>query len=422
MTFNYLVYPDALNKLEKSGLAKRINAAKNNDFPSIYSIVREDELKQDINELYERKYIPKFMQEKFLNLLENCDGSISRVIQKQDKEKLKVTPHWVIKKQDMTERVSADLEDLQIATGVFASYVLDQKEFWNPEKFGFKSVNDLWGLIGAYAKMDKISIRDGYKWKSKLDDQLFISEVTGSEHGDFRLNRQNITPCQTIDPLGRSVSYRPVSRSDETWVSGYHSVEPMLLATIIRFVEQKKVESKILNNNAQEIIKEFRGMKHGLGLFADAGYEDYTRESSNLFITADSPIPKVDSPEVPIRLSHYIYTEQRGAYWIFTDKDKNLLFFYESEENQKKRSASKNQPKKENWAFGVEGKSNFKEPAFVLPASEVDQLIYGLFIQAANGLGRTSVKQLVDILEYRYSDKYLNDKKQFEEFSNKSNN
>jgi hypothetical protein len=54
-----------------------------------------------------------------------------------------------------------------------------------------------------------------------------------------------------------------------------------------------------------------------------------------------------------------------------------------------------------------------------LPPGEIDHLIRGLFVQASKGLGRTSVKQLADMIEYRFSGKYEKDREAFKKLSSK---
>ena len=91
------------------------------------------------------------------------------------------------------------------------------------------------GTFGALIKNGKErTYKQGYKWKSEFKGQSFVTEVTGSEHGDFRLFRTDITPYETLDPLGNKVNYRPQLRSDQKSISGYHSVEIDFFATILK--------------------------------------------------------------------------------------------------------------------------------------------------------------------------------------------
>ena len=142
---------------------------------------------------------------------------------------------------------------------------------------------------------EKISFRKGHEWTTVLpDDSTFVSEVTGSEHGDFRFVRRDITPYETIDPLGNKVSYRPRFFSDRIGVAGYHSVEPRLLASIIKYVEQEKIDSEILKDKAKKFLEEevSKIRTHCFGPFADAGYSGMSVQE--YFWWADIPIPKLD--------------------------------------------------------------------------------------------------------------------------------
>jgi hypothetical protein len=81
-----------------------------------------------------------------------------------------------------------------------------------------------------------------------------------------------------------------------------------------------------------------------------------------------------------------VFTEMRGYYLMLADPKKNLVFYYEPDKGTAE-----------------------KTPSFVLPPAELDDLVMGLFVQASKGLGRTSLKQLTDMLEYRCSDEFEED-------------
>ena len=82
-------------------------------------------------------------------------------------------------------------------------------------------------------------------------------------------------------------------------------------------------------------------------------------------------------------LADHIITAYRGGYFIVLDSEKNFSFLYESEK----------------------GKIQEK-PDLVIPSDEIDHFIKGLFVQASRGLGRTTLNQLIKVLEYRYSDEF----------------
>ena len=79
-------------------------------------------------------------------------------------------------------------------------------------------------------------------------------------------------------------------------------------------------------------------------------------------------------------------TTSEGSYGIYLTSKGELAFVYE---NFAKREL--NLKKNISVSFYPE---------------EISHVIEGLLYQSAKGLGRTSVKQLIDIVEYRFSDEF----------------
>jgi hypothetical protein len=377
MRFNFTIYPEAAAKLKDAGLVARLKEAKKQeDFPSFYGTIYEDDIQGFIDDMKEKGFFKKAPKEELKTLNQKLNHFL------KESHKLK----WTIKKPEGNVTDGADIEDFPLLNGYYASFVLTPEEFWNPQELGFDSCFDLWGSLGALIKVNPgSSFRDGYTWTSELPDKSrFISEVTGSEHGDFRLFRTDVTSYETLDPLGNKVSYRPEFTADRAMVIGYHSVEPMFLASILKYVTQENIPSEILKDQGKRFLKEEVGhLDQRFGPFADAG--DSRMHVQEYFWWSGLPIPRLNESKT----SDAVFLDAQSRYGIYIGADKSLVFVYESD--------GKREPK----------------VTLSLPPGEIDHLIRGLFVQASKGLGRTSVKQLTDILKYRFSDQFEKDRKDF---------
>jgi hypothetical protein len=267
-------------------------------------------------------------------------------------------------------------------SGYLASFVLKPKEFWNFEKFGFSSAFDFFGSIGAFAwGLGMSDFYRGYKWKSSEGKRQFVTQVTGDTNGDFRLFRDELTPYETIDPLGNPVHYRPELDSDHQSVCGYHSVEPALLVTLMKYVEQEKLLCPLLTpSGLKEMADELSKLKQGLPTFADYG----SRTDAMLeFTHYDVPIPRLN--DKTNYNPHGIFVDSQGVYSIYVDG--------------------------EGLAFVYEHKDNAGQMALQLPKDEVEQVIKGLFVQAILAQGRTHPGHLWNTVMYKLSGKYEEDMK-----------
>jgi len=383
MRFNFTIYPEALTKLRESNLEQRfLEASGREDFPYVNGNVFDDELRGGTNDLKEKGYfktIPSEFKEDYKIRIETLYKNLL-----SDENKF----YWIIKKPEGEVKEISDNFDLDLLSGWIASLMLGPDELWDFRKFGFSSIFEFLGTFGALIKNGKErTYKQGYKWKSEFKGQSFVTEVTGSEHGDFRLFRTDITPYETLDPLGNKVNYRPQLRSDQKSISGYHSVEIDFFATILKYIEQENIKSEILKDKGIAFLEEVKQWNACLGPFADAGMGDSTRIS---FLMFDQPIVRLDENNSVIGDQTFstkgIVTNFEEHYHIYVNNEGNLVFCREGDKDLGNR---------------------VKRPFVTIPSGEIDHLIRGLFVQASNGLGRTSLKQLVDILEYKFSKQFI---------------
>ncbi len=381
MAFKYNLYPAAEQKLVETGLAKRIKkATEQDDFPNVLSVVFQDELPGMIKDMRERG----FFRENSDGLAHGYRPKLEAFFKNKDAHK------WVVKKDGKEEKEDSDYEDFMLFSGYLASAVLKPEEFWDFQKFGFSSVFDFFGCIGAYAwKLEHSdNWRRGHMWESSPDGKHFVTQVTGDTNGDFRLFRTDLTPYETLDPLGNPVNYRPEFRSDCQNVCGYHSVEPELLVALMKYVDQEKLLCPLLTpSGMEEIVAELAKKGQAMGNYADFGLGSPWGPDMHFVHYHTSSIPRLD--EKTNWNPFGVGIDSEHCYRTYVDENQGLVFQYE--------------------AFG---KEKCKEIALRLPKDEVPQIIRGLFVQAIEGLGRTSAKQLIDLVIYRFSSQFEKDREE----------
>lgn len=378
MRTRFVIYPETQSRLTSSGLADRIEKASKDskEFPNLYGAVHKVELPGLVADMRGRdfyKKAPKVIYAAYTGKLKKLFEDIE-------------SRSWIVKKSSEV-REQAEEADFLLLSGYIASCILNKNEFWNFKKFGFESFFDFVGAIGAYAfKAVHKNWDKGYVWESEENGLKFKSEVTGDMNGDLRLFRKDMTPYETIDPLGNRVYYRPELLSEEQIVASYHSTEPALLATLLKYVEQEKVDSQILKDNAKDLLSEVRRLNQNLGAFADYGSD--TWGPMRHFYNLDN-IPRLDENNSAVEHSSYgLVGQSEQGYGIYVGHDGSLVFAMEKRSDPAKLK---------------------KEIAFRIPKNEVDHMIKGLFVQASRGLGRTLVQQLSDIVQYKFSEQFKKD-------------
>jgi hypothetical protein len=375
MAYKYNIYPDAEKKLADTGLAERIKKATEKDnFPDTHFFVSKSELPEMITDMRKRGFF-KGNQDFFSKTYR---PTLEAYFKDQDSHK------WVVKKDGKEEKENSEYEDFMLLSGYLASAVLKPREFWNFKKFRFSSAFDFFGCVGAYAcGIVRPPVYDGHKWESTEGEKRFVSEVSGSEHGDFRLFRTDLTSYETLDPLGNPVSYRPELYSDRKFVSGYHSIEPGLLVALIKYADQEKIRCPLLTpGGMNEIIAELEKNGQRIGPFGDFGHDSFgPRWHFASYHVSD--IPHVGEEKgSPFSIG----IDSDAYYAIYVDAKGGLAFVHKSSDDKS------------------------SEVVLSIPKAEFPQLVRGLFVQAMKGLGRTSTKQLIDIVDYRHSDQFEIDK------------
>lgn len=113
------------------------------------------------------------------------------------------------------------------------------------------------------------------------------------------------------------------------------------------------------------------------------------------FVGFGFPIPRLDEEMHVLGnpfTNYNLQTEFQGCYSAYINKDGNFVLARRHENTTDLRGAI----------------SLRVEP------SEIESLVKGLIFQSAKGLGRTSARTLLDMIEYRFSDQFIQFQKQLE--------
>ncbi len=398
MYTTHIVPDKTRKKLEKSGLSARVkeNLRKDKGFStSLNYLFSPEDFLVNIDEMKHRGFFDQEIPFKkgFLNQIYSWNERYSPVVELIKNGNKPGVPNWVVEHSSGRVIKKMDFEhDLPFLTGYFASHILTPSEFWKPEKFGFETLGDLWGSLGVLLREMSTSYMDKNvpKWKRTYEGKTFLTEVTGSEHGDFRLFRTDIADYKTKNPLGEEVFYRPILREDQESVSAYHSVEPTLLAAVLKWARQEKISITAFDSPKQ-FLKMFEGAGKFLGNFGDAG--DWgIGGARGCFIGGGYPLARLDenSRQIDRATIDVLSTTSKGFYQIAVDCKGDLVFSYVEDYNNG-------------------GKGAKRSISLRIPKQEANELVLGLFEQARNGLGRTSFRQLEEMLEFTQTEQFQQD-------------
>lgn len=156
--------------------------------------------------------------------------------------------------------------------------------------------------------------------------------------------------------------------------------ERVLFISLLKYLDQHGIDSECLADNGKAFFSKIRRLASTKGFFEGGGA--FGPEHDFIYFEKDIS----SDPDK----THQFSDGFRKGY-IGVDAQKNLLI------NQ----------------------SNFSEKptlSLVFPPQEVDNLIYGLAHLAANGIVRTTKKELEDRLRYYFSDEFL---KKYGKYSNR---
>ncbi|MEK6830264.1 MAG: hypothetical protein AABY15_09175 [Nanoarchaeota archaeon] len=382
MRYRYIIYPEAKSRLESSGLMKRI--IKTND-------ERDFSFLGHISMYKIPEYISELNREGFIKtLMESGESSLIRRIDKAFNEP--ETCKWKVERTEGIVEEEIEPEDLLAISGLRASCILKPEEIWDYKRFGFENLGDFLGTFSAAMEeqLKNDSYMAGMKWQTIFPTgKIVVNEVTGDSNSDFRLHQTDITPYKTFDPLGNEVSYRPKFGDDNGGISAYHSVEGNFLVSILKWIGQ----TEIVNHQALEIkVREIISKTKSFGQHGGTTTEHFGGFDKNpmlLFAGFEYNIPKLQDGFKTNEFTPYnlgrAFEGYYGAYIHPNGKD----LIYSSV------------PK--------DDKTEKREPSAHFIPMDAIPLIEATLYQCARGLGRTSARQVIDILEYYFSPKMKED-------------
>jgi hypothetical protein len=387
MRSEYLLYPNVIEKLKLSGIEERVNKLESSEegLPYIGGACFHDDIINSVKDLKQDgfyRYLPREFSQKYQDTM---------------KETLRRSgdSYWLVKKHEETVKEPCEIEDMDLFSGEIASMVLSPEELWNHSRFNFSSPLELVTTVGVFIKQrSRLDYQKGYQWNSKrLDGSEIINQITGSHHYDLRIYQTDITPYPTIDPFGNEIEMRPVINSDKEAVVAYCSTEATLFVAVMKYIEQQGIKTQYQEDSAKSLIEWGRSLgQRGGGCTEHFG--GFDNDPRLFFIGYNYPLPVLSkSNETKGRSLFSLGVEMtEGGYRPYITHNGDFILSYQDNE-------SVNKPHK---PISVRFRSD-----------DAEHLIKGLIFQSANGLGRTSVKQLLDILKYRYSPQFNKDQKEF---------
>jgi len=383
MRFDFMIYQEGIKRIKNSGIEERVKKLKSrNELDYIGGFVSQRDIAESVKDLATKgyyKHIPEDFKEKYKKIM-------NEFFKKPEKF------YWTFKRHSKEIKEECELEDVQLFTGEIASIILKQRDIWDFKKFGFSSATEFISTLSAYIIKESREggiFGEGYKWLTKRgDNSEILTEITGDSNCDLRIIQTDVAPYPTFDPFGNQIFFRPETQSDKKIVAAYHSTESSLLIAAVKYIDQQKIKTSTFDDRARKLIEWSKTVVHGSATCAEhfGGFEESSRL---IFVDYKFPIPMLDENySTKQRTVHALFEQSGGAYCTYISHNGNLVLSHEDKETAKN-------PKK-------------RIIASFLP-QDMDDLIKGIFYQCARGLGRTSLKQVINLLEYRFSDSFGKD-------------
>ncbi len=380
MRTQYLVYPEAQEKLKGLFLQERLKKAEEDgNMPHLGGFIAKENIKESIEEMQELgffKTLPKKEKKIFM-------GGLHTVLENSKKS------FWKIHRNGKVLEEKVEYEDLLLMSGWMSSFLLEPSEIWSYKNAGFEYLTDFTGSIGAMIwQLHNKNSKKGYTWNSSSPDgRHWINMVTGDMNFDLRIFRTDITPDKTLDPLGNPVLYRPEIYDDRKVVAPIDSTEPRLLVSLLKYVRQTGIAPEVLRDKGKALIEETKAEAQRRELYVH--HLPGIKKPESYIVNFNSPIPVLDKEyRTEVNTVDWMASSSGAGYEIYIGPEQEFIF-------SSKPTQDFNNPIK---------------PVYVsFQPSDINDLIKGLFYQCASCLGRTPAAQVIGILEYRFSPQFESD-------------
>lgn len=253
--------------------------------------------------------------------------------------------------------------ELMFVTGANISEVIWIEWIRNYKNFWFSTLLDF--ILASEIAIHQMQHNRYFKKMYSFKRNGFQTQIWGSEHGDLRIFQSDIHEYNVLSPFGHISQSRPTL---EKIVSGYHSVEVMFLSTLLQYARQIWYQIKL--NDFTDFSKDYGSQA---GNFWEM-WGDNFHDKMNLEIAFMKPIAQMNQQN---SLHHIPTAPGNNFHYFIALKWENLIIWID--ENNIKAEFS---------------------------PEDIPDLIKWIIVQCAHGLGRTSKKRIMDVLEYYFSKEF----------------
>ncbi|MCH8519064.1 hypothetical protein LAT59_04870 [Candidatus Gracilibacteria bacterium] len=288
----------------------------------------------------------------------------------------------------VTQKINCDTRDILLGTGLVFPFSetydneppdFEVAELKNFGKYGFTSELEMIMSLSAYRCREVIKWKENqYEW---VNSRGIKNVITACEHGDpkfFQYKEQRAN--KVFSPFGNEVLFQPRFQIG-SMTHVYHSHEPEFFATFFRYALELGVLDDVMGVDGEKFLKGSHNLPGYLGPYGDAGGTGYMDQSSFLFRVA-IPIGGLDGLYRNTHI-HSISPNLREGFLEFKiGENKELQIFDDS------------------GKFVIQ----------FLP-EDAEYLLKGILHQCSHGHGRTSKKQITELVRFYYSTDFQEQKK-----------
>lgn len=281
----------------------------------------------------------------------------------------------------------ADITDMALCSGLLLPSIEDnefeKQEISQFRKYGFFSELDMIMCLSAYRYRKILELKsDQYEW---INSRWIRNVITADVHGDTKIFQydENL-PENIISPFWNKVQFCP-RKEIGSMSQVHHSHEPAFFATFFRYAFEIGKLDEIMGISGEKFITTSKKLHSYLWNFWDAGSSNHWDFSEMLFRTS---IPIWGSSKYRNVHTHWFNTN-------YNDKENAYYAFQISEE------------------WNLELYNAFTETInMIFYPEDCENLLLWILHQCANGHGRTSKEQIVNLVHFYYSEEFKNQKKE----------
>ncbi|MCD5375241.1 hypothetical protein LR010_02175, partial [Candidatus Gracilibacteria bacterium] len=253
----------------------------------------------------------------------------------------------------------------------------DKKELLEFKKYGFSSMLEMVMSLSAYRSKDVMKgKKNQYEWVNSKGVRNVISACVHGDPKFFQYQEGDVG--RVYSPYGNLVDFSP-RKQIGAMTQVYHSHEPGFFATFFRYAYECGKLKDIIGENGEKFIKGADNLPGMLGHFGDAGNGSHIDASEMMWRVCVPIGGNGNHTNVHRELFGPNYNEKDNSFYEFRISTEGNLELFNA------------------YTATID---------MTFYPEDCEDLLKGILHQCANGHGRTSKSQILNLVRHVYSDDF----------------